>query len=146
MKIDSPYTFRIELVIRWKELDALNHVNNAQYFSYFEEARIQYFNYLKLDTNTNDSNKNKGPILAHVACNFLNPVLYPDTLSIGSGVTRIGRSSLDLDHDIFSYQQNKIVATAHSVIVMLDYQTGKSIPIDDEMKLRIGTPIPGRKQ
>ena len=136
MKIDSPYTFRIELVIRWKELDALNHVNNAQYFSYLEEARIQYLNTLKLDYSF--TKENEGPILAHVSCNFLSPVLYPDTLSIGSGVTRIGRSSFDIDHDIFSHQQNKIVANAHSVVVMLDYQTGKSIPIKDEMKQRIG--------
>ena len=140
MKIDSPYVFRIELVIRWKELDALNHVNNAQYFSYFEEARIQYFDYLKLDDISYKANE--GPILAHVSCDFQSPVLYPDTLSVGTGVSRIGRSSLDLNHDIFSHQQNKIVATAHSVVVMLDYQTGISIPVSDEMKQRIGAPLP----
>ncbi len=141
MKIDSPYTFRIELVIRWKELDALNHVNNAQYFSYFEEARIQYFDYLKLDSIS--YKENEGPILAHVSCDFQSPVLYPDTLSIGTGVTRIGKSSLDLDHDIFSHQQHKIVATAHSVVVMLDYKTGRSIPVNDEMRQRIAVSIPG---
>ncbi len=135
MKIDSPFTFRIELVIRWKELDALNHVNNAQYFSYLEEARIQFINHLKLESIS--ARKNEGPILAHVACDFLSPILYPDTLSIGSGVCRIGRSSFDIDHDIFSQQQNKLVATAHSVVVMLDYLTGKSVPIPDEMRNRI---------
>jgi len=143
MKIDSPFTFRIELVIRWKELDALNHVNNAQYFSYFEEARIQYFNHLKIDTIS--SKENEGPILAHVSCDFQSPILYPDTLSVGTGVSRIGRSSINLDHDIFSHQQNKIVATARSVVVMLDYQSGKSIAINDEMRQRIEGLNPGLK-
>jgi len=135
MKINSPYTFRIEIAVRWKELDALNHVNNAQFFSYFEEARIKFLSHINQETIS--SKNSQGPILAHVACNFKSQIHYPDTLSIGSGVSRMGRSSFDIDHDIYSHEQDKIVATAHSVVVMLDYQSGKATPISDEMKNKI---------
>lgn len=132
MKIVSPFTYRMEITVRWKDLDALNHVNNAQYFTYFEDVRIQYMRHLGYDPL--NSHTNFGPILANINCDFKSPVAFPDTLSVGCGVTRIGNSSCNLDYDIFSQQQNKIVTFATSIVVMVNYQTGKSVSIPKEVR------------
>jgi acyl-CoA thioester hydrolase len=131
----SELTYRIDQKVRWKELDALNHVNNAQYFSYFEEVRIEYMR--RLGYGAVDSHSEFGPILANISCDFKSPLTYPDTLSIGCGISRIGNSSLVLDYDIFSSHQNKLVATGTSVVVMVNYKSGKAIPIPEDVRKTI---------
>ncbi len=132
MKLPSKLTFRIEQKVRWKELDALNHVNNAQYFSYFEDVRIVYMR--ELGYGSLDSHSEFGPILANISCEFKSPLGYPDRLSIGCGISRLGNSSLVLDYDIFSHTQNKIVSTGRSVVVMVNYKSGKSVSIPEEVR------------
>jgi len=135
MNIPSTFTFRLDQKVRWKELDALNHVNNAQYFSYFEDIRIMYLR--ELGYGSLDSHSDFGPILANISCEFKSPLSYPDTLSIGCGVSRIGNSSLVLDYDIFSYAQKFIVSTGRSVVVMVNYSSGKSVSIPNEVRQKI---------
>lgn len=130
--MNSPYTYRFEHDIRWRDLDALNHVNNAMYFTFFEEARIRFFD--ELGQGGVIVPKDVGTILAHIECDFLSPVLYPDTLSIGCGVTRIGTKSFSISHDIFSDAQQKIVCTSNSVIVMLNYTTNQTVEIPDHLR------------
>ncbi len=135
MNIESPFTYRMDIKVRWQELDALNHVNNATYFTYFEDVRIQYMRYLGYDSL--NSHTGFGPILATVSCDFKSPVAFPDTLSVGCGVTRLGNSSLNLDYDIYSNQQNKMVTYGKSVVVMVNYKTGKPVPIPPEVRTKI---------
>ena len=116
-------------------MDALGHVNNAKYFSYFEEARIEYMFHLGFETVTQKDLS--GPILANISCDFLRPIVFPDTLTIGTGVIKIGRSSMQMDYEIYSKQQDTIVARGTSVLVMMNYKEGKSIPVSDDIKSRI---------
>ena len=78
-----------------------------------------------------------GPILAAVSCNYRKQVKYPDTLVIGTKVTRIGHSSMTLEHVLWRNVQNAIVADGDSTVVMFDYDNQKSSPISDELKKRI---------
>src|SRR3546814_13008764 len=84
--------FRCVMPIRWGDLDALNHVNNTLYFRYFEEARIQLFTQAGIILSSS-----RVRVLAHAWCDFLRPLHYPATVIVGLVVTRLGRSSLELD-------------------------------------------------
>ncbi|MDX1479630.1 MAG: thioesterase family protein [Saprospiraceae bacterium] len=118
--------------VAWGDMDALGHVNNSVYFRYFETARIHYFEALGINLPT--TNTAMGPILAHIACQFSAPVSYPDTLIIGSRIHTFGTTSLRLAHEIYSQQQQRIVATSDSVIVMINYKAMVKVTIPGALR------------
>ena len=85
-------TFEILIEVRWGDMDALRHVNNTAYFRYFEEARVRLLYALGLEGAGTRSG-----VLAHAACDFLKPLLYPARVVVGMKLLRIGRTSLELD-------------------------------------------------
>ena len=114
--------------IAWGDMDALGHVNNGRYFDYFQQARIDWLETLQMDMK-----QNTGPVVIHVACTFLKPVIYPATLSLVSSLHSLGRSSVVLDHDI--YQNEQLMAQGVCKIVWVDYQVNKSIPLPEKIQL-----------
>ena len=113
--------------IAWGDMDALGHVNNARYFDYFQEARIEWLAQIKLDMT-----QHTGPVVIHIACTFLKPVVYPATLTLSSNLHSLGRSSVVIDHDL--YQGDQLMAQGVCKIVWVDYQTNKSIPLPDKIR------------
>ena len=82
----------------WSELDVLGHANNARYFTWFEEARMRYFQGVGIPV---DDGLGWGPILAHTECNFLAPVTWPASLLLGARTRSVGRSSLKMEYAVF---------------------------------------------
>lgn len=111
--------------VRWGDADMLGHVNNARFFTYAESARIAYFE----DLLGEDPQfwKAYGFILARIDCDFLAQLRYPATLDIGTRVTRIGRSSIDIEHGMFLGEA--AVARSQAVVVWFDYRTQKPAPV-----------------
>jgi acyl-CoA thioester hydrolase len=106
--------------VQWGEQDALGHVNNVTYFRWFETARLAYFYRLGLMELHRD--ERIGPILATVASNYRRQLTYPDTVHIGVKVVRLGRSSMDLEHMIFSRELLALAAEGTSTVVIFDYK------------------------
>lgn len=113
--------------IAWGDMDALGHVNNARYFDYFQEARIEWLRELNIGMTGKT-----GPVVVHVACTFLKPVIYPATLTLLSKVHSFGTSSMIMDHDLS--QGETLMAQGHSKIVWVDYTQNKSIPLPEIIK------------
>ncbi len=116
--------FRCAIPIRWGDQDAQNHVNNAMYFRYFEEARAQ----LLLSAGIVMPSTRVG-ILAHTSCDFLKPLTYPATVVVTQVLTRVGRSSMAVDTLIEREDEPGVAyATGKYVVVGADADTGKSSP------------------
>jgi len=113
--------------VQWGEQDLLGHVNHVTYFRWYESARIAYF--LKVGLMDMHKNEGIGPILASVANDYRRQISYPDTVHIGVRITRIGRSSIDMEHKIFSQNDHALAAEGTSTLVVFDYQTNKSCPV-----------------
>ena len=113
--------------VQWGEQDALGHVNHVTYFRWYESARIAYF--LRIGLMDMHKHERIGPILASVSNDYRRQINYPDTVHIGVKVTRIGRSSLDMEHKILSRNDHAIAAEGRSTLVVFDYQTSKSHPV-----------------
>ena len=79
----SDYPVVTEIPVAWGEMDALNHVNNAVYFRYFETARLDFFKHVELMEEM--AITKVGPVLGDTYCKYFRPVTYPDTLMIGFG-------------------------------------------------------------
>ena len=110
--------------VAWGDMDALGHVNNARYFDYFQEARIEWLRELNIQMT-----EKTGPVVIQVACTFLKPLIYPATVSINSTLHSLGKSSMIMDHDL--YQDGILMAQGMSKIVWVDYTQNKSIPLPD---------------
>jgi acyl-CoA thioester hydrolase len=122
--------------VQWGDQDAFGHVNNVVYLRWFETIRIVYLQQGGLDPLL--AAHRLGPILASVTCNYRRQLLYPDTITIGGRVTRLGRTSLQMVHAIYSHQQQAIVADGESVLVTFDYHDQKSIVIPLDVRQAIG--------
>src|SRR5690606_38982031 len=76
--------------LRWRDLDAFNHVNNSTFMTYLEEARIRWFESLDEDWVTEDT----APLLAAVQMNYRQPIPYPGSIVVELTADRFGTSSV----------------------------------------------------
>ncbi len=129
------YPLVMEMVVRWGDMDAFQHVNNTMYFRYFESARIAYFQ--RLDVSDFTSNQGIGPILAATSCRFRFPVTFPDTLLVGARAIQLGDDRFLMEHRIVSQRHNRLAAEGDALVVMLDYRTGKKVSMPHVVRARI---------
>ena len=114
-----------EMAVRWGDQDALNHVNNAVYFRYLEEARVQVMR----EGGVGVLGPHRNIVLARTACDYLRPIVWPATVRIEMELVRIGRSSLEYQAEIFVQGDDSApYARAQAVIVGTDARTGRSSP------------------
>src|ERR1043165_9714511 len=86
----------ISVVLQWGDQDAFGHVNNTVYLRWFESSRIAYGNLAGLELTA--GGHQIGPILARLSCNYRRQLTFPDRVHVGARITRIGNSSLDMEH------------------------------------------------
>ena len=119
-------TFTLHHPIRWGDMDAMAHLNNTLYFRLLEEARMQWFVAMGIVATGATP---QGPILANISCDFVKPMLYPNTAVIHQTVTKIGNASLHHSCTIETLAEPGVVyARSTSVVVWMDYAAGKSAP------------------
>jgi acyl-CoA thioester hydrolase len=131
--------------VQWGDQDAYGHVNNTVYFRWVETARVKYLE--RIEPLNASGDPSLEPILAAISCNYRRQVTYPDTVRIAIRVTRIGRSSVTMEHKLWSDAQQAIVADGQGTVVAFDYATNHSFPVPAEMRAAIvrleGRPVEG---
>jgi len=121
----STYPVVHQQVMQWGEMDAFNHLNNVVYYRYAESARIAYLQALGMFDG------NMVTVLAQSSCQYLRPVMYPDTLLIGVRCQCLGTTSMTIAYSYYSAAQEAIVATAESVVVRLNSSATQKLPWSD---------------
>lgn len=113
-------------------MDAFGHVNNVMYIRYFESARISSMLQLfeKAPKQYEDfmcapQRGTIGPILKSISCKYLYPVVYPDTLQIGTKYVNLEKDRMNVNSRAVSISKEIVVAEFESVIVAYDYGKGK---------------------
>ena len=125
----------VEIPIQWGDQDALKHVNNAVYVRWFEASRISYCRKVGLWGRL--ESENVGPILASVHCDYRRPLTFPDTVRVGSRITKIGRTSLTMEHWVIGLAANTLAAEGHSILVLYDYDKAEPRPIPEAIRRTI---------
>jgi len=123
------------LPLQWGDHDAFGHVNNTVYIRWAETARVEYMIAAGMWPQLPPSQI--GPILASIKCDYKLALTHPDTVHIGTKVSRIGNSSLRMDHVIVSHNADAVAAEIESTIVMLDYSVQRPVRVPDEMRRSI---------
>jgi acyl-CoA thioester hydrolase len=123
----TDYKYKTDIAIRFSDIDARGHVNNAVYLTYFEVARFNYWRDVALWNL-----KEIGIVVGRSEVNYLKPVTIEDKLLCYVRVIRIGNSSFDVMHVLTKVTDKgeEICTTCKTVCISYDYNTNKSISID----------------
>lgn len=130
----SDYAHLTPIKVKWGEMDSLGHVNNTVFFRYSEDGRIDYIHRV---TEGGDTQTSDGPILADLQCNFRRQLRFPADVEIGTRVSRMGRSSLDLEQCLFHADTDDAIAVYKNVIVWFDYGAQTSMRIPEPIREQI---------
>lgn len=108
---------------RFRDLDPLNHANNAVFNTYFEEARIQFVNHIPELKNSFD--EGKAFVLVKCTIEYLKPVVYPSTLLIGSSCLTIGNTSVEAFQAMFDSDTKALHSISTTKGVWFDIKTNR---------------------
>jgi acyl-CoA thioester hydrolase len=122
----------IELSLKpnWSDMDALGHVNNARYFTYFEEARLRWFHQVGLAASLSGKAE-EGPVLVSATCNYLKAIVYPADIHVLMYAEPPGRSSFLLHYKVMINEEP--FAEGSTKVVWVNYRLKKSVPLPEEV-------------
>ena len=126
-----PTTFKKRVEVRWRDMDAFKHVNNAVYLTYLEEMRDEWF----LEVLGNGLLLNDF-VLARCAVDYRSSVTQEDGhVDVELSLTRVGRSSITTAERILvPGDGDRLAVEAEAVLVHYDWDTGKSKPLTEEIE------------
>ena len=123
---EATYPVVVSQPVEWGSMDALGHLNNTVYFRYFENARIALFATWPMEPLGME--RSVGAIVAETRCRIRRPIVFPDTVLVGSRVIEAGADSAIIEHAIYSPKLGMVAAIGSANIVCYDYTAGRRAP------------------
>jgi acyl-CoA thioester hydrolase len=120
----TDFAYRHRLSVRFRDCDAMGHVNHAVYLTYFEQGRLTFWREL-----TGTPSPHTPVIIARAECDYRAPAHFGDELEVRVAVGEIGRSSFTLRYEIAHGVSGQLIASGKTVMVSYDYQKNASIPL-----------------
>ena len=139
--VPPPFTVRCEIHPRFRDTDAMGHINNAVYVTYLEVARQEYWR------RFDGADYRRVPfILASVSCDFRSEAQVSEVLEVGIRCEWIGNRSFAFAYEIRAQEGGRLIAEATSIQVCYDYEAKRSFPMPAELRRRLesfeGRPLP----
>ena len=103
------FSFYSEVRVRFSETDMYGHMNNTISFTYFEQARIDYFRHLGILMPSAGDDVQSIPIVADLQCDYVKQVFFDDVLRIYTKIAQVGNSSMDI-HYLAKIKRTKFVS------------------------------------
>ena len=119
--------------VRFRDLDAIGHVNNVVYLTYMESARIAWW----VRVTGRPDFRDMTMILARTEIDYRHPATYGDRLEVGVRCASMSRSSFVLEFRIQEQGSGRLVAEARKVLVHYDYAAARATPIPPDLRARI---------
>jgi acyl-CoA thioester hydrolase len=127
----ADYRWFHAITTRWMDNDVFQHVNNVNYFSYFDTA-VTYFEMTEHVVGLLD-----GPehcVVAEVACRYHSSLAFPDHVTVGLRVAQIGRTSVRYEIAVFRNNEDVAAAEGHFVHVFVERGSQRPVPIPAESR------------
>ena len=129
---------RLQMKLRWGDMDVLGHVNNTEYFRYFEQARVEIFDELGFSVLPDST----GPVIINAHCTFLKQLRYPGEIEVLTYAGAPGRSSFEMLHEVRRTDTPEVLVAQGGVkVVWVDRQAEKSVPLPDEVRQKLLNPV-----
>jgi acyl-CoA thioester hydrolase len=130
---EKEFLFFHQIKVRFSETDMFGHMNNTVPFTYFEEARIEFFKSKGFMQDWVKPTSDTIPVVADLQCDFLSQVYFGDTVNLFVKAHRVGTSSVDL-HYMGKKKNGSICFVGRGTMVQMSKSSGKGVPWTDEMK------------
>ena len=125
----------VEIPVQWAEMDVYGHVNNAVFFRYFENARVEYL--ARCGFLDSFDVEQVGAILHSTACRFRGRLVHPDAVLVGAKASDVGDDRFTMEYVAVSMATGEVVAEGNAVIVSFDYAAQRKAPLPDFVRDRI---------
>ncbi len=117
------------LTVRFSDVDALQHVNNAIFNTYYEEARLRF-----LGDNASmakEFEQGRSFVMVRSEIEYLGQVKFPDTLLIGTGITKVGNSSMVASQGMYHSETKKLLSVANTTGVWFDINKQRPVKLPE---------------
>jgi len=125
--------FTISFTVRFRDVDAIGHVNNAVYFTYMEQARTEYWMRLFGLESLNQISF----IVARAECDFKKPAHFGDEIEVSIWTSSVGNTSFVWEYEIRNAKDSDLFAKGKTIQVYFDYRLRKGIPIPAEISKKL---------
>lgn len=135
MKIELPeqkkLVYETRFPVRWGDMDAMGHVNNAQYFRYLETARIDWMNSI----GVNPQPGGQGPVIVNAFCNFYQQLTYPDEVLLKMFVSDPARATFETWATMERVGQPGVICAAGGgTVIWVDFPKQKATELPDWLR------------
>lgn len=119
--------------VRFADLDAMRHLNNVAFLTFFESARVAYLTAL-LAGYRPEQRDAFGTVVAEVHLNYRAPAFYDEEIHCWLRAADIARSAFRVEVEMRSGRDDRLLAEGYAVLVGFHYGIGKSVPLPDDLK------------
>ena len=125
------YPHVCSIATRWMDNDVYGHVNNVVYYSYFDTAVNRYL----IEAGALDIHRSDViGLVVETRCSYFASLAFPDALSVGVRVARLGKSSVRYELGIFRNAEEIAVAQGYFVHVYVDRRTNRPVPLPEPLR------------
>jgi acyl-CoA thioester hydrolase len=132
----SEFRFFHPIEVRYGDLDPQGHLNNANYLTFFEVGRINYWTHLGL-FKPGQSFLDINVIMAEAQVTYRASVQYGMPVKVGVRTSKITKKTMTVEQNIVHADTEKVLALGYVILVAFDYHAQKSIPVPDVMRKKI---------
>ncbi len=119
------------ITTRWMDNDVYGHVNNVVYYSFFDTA----VNGLLMDAGVLDIHRGEViGLVVETQCHYFAPIAFPQAVTAGVRVARLGRSSVTYEIGLFADDAPDSAAAGHFIHVYVDRATRRPVPLPEPLK------------
>lgn len=125
------YRHFLSITTRWMDNDVYGHVNNVNYYSFFDTVVNRYL----IEEGVLDIQAS--PVIGLVVetgCRYFRPIAFPDRVDAGLRVARIGTSSIRYEVGLYRNDDAEPSASGHFIHVYVDRAGGRPVPVPDPMR------------
>jgi len=132
----SAFPHFLALPTRWMDNDSYGHVNNVNYYSFFDTA----VNQLLIDRGVLDIHKDDVVgFVVETGCSYFSSISFPDLIHVGVRVAKLGNSSVRYELALYRNDEALPSAAGHFVHVYVDRRTNKSVPVPEAVRALLQT-------
>jgi acyl-CoA thioester hydrolase len=129
------FAVKLDIKVRWNDMDTSQQVNSVCYFRWFEIARVEYFIRLGLDIIDND--EEPGFAVKQQAISYLSPVTFPDTIVVGIRAIHVDREKVEFEAAFYSRRHHTAVARASAIMEAYQFSNKSNMLLPVHLQRRI---------
>jgi acyl-CoA thioester hydrolase len=127
------YPVVAEIDVRFRDMDAFAHVDNVEYFQYFELARVAYLKRIGMPI-PGPAWHDFGWVIGSTCCRYRAPLTFPDTVRVGARVAAMSEDRVLMEYRVVSTKLEKIAAEGDSLLVAYDFDAGRAMPVREYIR------------